>query len=91
MDRQRLVDVSEGENGENGRGKTQGLVETNGLVGGMNLEKRGVKRMGSGLDASGTLEKAWPVVAYARNVSSEMDGMVEEMRELGSLLVGSTN
>lgn len=84
MDQQILVNVSKG---EKGRGETWGVAD------GLNLGKRGVKRVGSGLNISGGLEKAWsvPVTACVQNVSSESGGMVEEMRVLDSFPVGSTN
>lgn len=55
MVQQRLVNVSKG---EKERGETQGVVS------GLNLGKREVKRVGSGLNnMSSGLEKAWLEIA----------------------------
>jgi hypothetical protein len=82
MDQQRLVNTLKG---EKGRGETQGVV------GGLSLGKRGVKRVGSGLNMSSVLEKAWSAIACVQSVLLEMGRVVEEMRVPQSCLVGSRN
>ncbi|KAG2364693.1 hypothetical protein BDR07DRAFT_1400861 [Suillus spraguei] len=49
----------------------------------LNLRKTGVNRVGSGLNRS--------LIACVQSVSAEMGKMVEEMRVLQLLLVGSAN
>lgn len=65
--------------------------ETQGVVGGLNLGKRGAKRVGPGLNMSSGLEKAWSVIACVQSVSPEMGRLVEEMRMPQSCPVGSRN
>lgn len=69
----------------------KGKGEFQGVVGWLNLGRRGVKRVGSGLNMSSGLEKAWSVIACVQSVLPEMGRMVEEMRVLQSYPVGSRN
>jgi hypothetical protein len=71
--------------GKKGRG------ETRGVVGGLNSGRRGVNRVGSGLNMRSGLEKAWSVIACLQRVSPEMGRLVEEMRMPQSCPVGSRN
>lgn len=73
MNQQRLAKTSKEERGE----------ETQGFVSELNLRKRGINRMRSGLKRS--------LIACVQSVSAEIGKMVEEMRVLQLLLVGSAN
>lgn len=72
--------------GEKERGENQGVVS------GLNLGKREVKCVGSGLNnLSSGLEKAWLEIACVQNVPLEMAWIVVEMRVLRAFHFGSTN
>lgn len=65
--------------------------EPRGVVGGLHLGKRGVNRVGSGLNMSSGTEKAWPVIACLQCVLPEMGRLVEETKMPQSCPVGSRN